>query len=398
MTTLHILLASGENLPNLIPAIAPIQNDASFKAGAVLILTSAAMRTRAQILKYGLEATGLKNVSIYPEDCPDHGLVEITNWAEVRAKEIAANYYDDRRILNLTGGNKLMTIAFLEAFQNRGFEIVYCDTEHHHIEYIRPLERRAPVLPVNILKLPVYLAAQGYQLREEHPDVTGIQAREALTRKLVADAPGAERLIRALNQAFFEYNDKNNLSASVQTERLNAKEKELLQTIRESGLIKPSGFQNEAAAGYLGGGWLEEWCWIIGKELEQGEPGKRLQDDRWGINLKIDPAGQAIIPGRNQYSLNELDAVFVHRNRMLLIECKTGAQISEAGKGQNILNKLETLGKHVSGRLDTKWLLTARRIDRNSQVLKRAEGYQIRIIAPEDLIHLKEEIQKWMTR
>jgi hypothetical protein len=46
MSTLHIPLASGENLPNLIPAIAPIQNDASLKAGAALVLTSAAMRAR----------------------------------------------------------------------------------------------------------------------------------------------------------------------------------------------------------------------------------------------------------------------------------------------------------------------------------------------------------------
>jgi hypothetical protein len=188
------------------------------------------------------------------------------------------------------------------------------------------------------------------------------------------------------------------LSATVQTNHLSAREKELLQTIREFGLLKPSIFQNEAAAQYLGGGWLEEWCWIIGKELEQGEPGKRLQGDRWGINLKIDPVGQNVIPGRNQYSLNELDAVFIHRNRMLLIECKTGMQISKSGESQNILNKLETLGKHVSGRLDTKWLLTARRIDRNSQAIKRAGRYKIRILVPEELIHLKEEIQKWMTQ
>jgi hypothetical protein len=41
------------------------------------------------------------------------------------------------------------------------------------------LERHAPVLSVNILKLPVYLAAQGYKLREESTVITDIQAREA---------------------------------------------------------------------------------------------------------------------------------------------------------------------------------------------------------------------------
>ena len=83
---------------------------------------------------------------------------------------------------------------------------------------------------------------------------------------------------------------------------------------------------------------------------------------------------------------------------MLLIECKSGVQISERGESQDILNKLETLGKHVAGRLDTKWLLTARRIDRNTQALQRAKEYGIHIVKPDDLADLKSAILAWMTR
>ena len=83
---------------------------------------------------------------------------------------------------------------------------------------------------------------------------------------------------------------------------------------------------------------------------------------------------------------------------MLLIECKSGVQISERGESQSILNKLETLGKHVAGRLDTKWLLTARRIDRNTQALQRAKEYKIQIIKPDELVNLKNTILGWMTQ
>ena len=154
---------------------------------------------------------------------------------------------------------------------------------------------------------------------------------------------------------------------------------------------------SECASSYLGGGWLEEWCWLAGKELEQGEKGRRLHRTRWGINLKIDPWDGSSVQAGDAYPLNELDAAFVHRNRMLLIECKSGQQVSDPGEGQDILNKLEALGKHVGGRLDTKWLLSARRIDSGKQVWQRAQKYGIRIVPPEDLGNLKAEVLTWMT-
>ncbi|MDR1647049.1 MAG: DUF1887 family protein, partial [Zoogloeaceae bacterium] len=328
MTTLHILLASGENLPNLIPAIANLQDDPGFKANSALILTSKEMHTRAQILKAALEYAGVHIVSIHPEDCPDHDLCQIRQWARTRADEISANYHDARRILNLTGGTKLMTIAFLGAFQSRSAEIIYCDTEHSRIEYING-NRDNPMLPVNILKLDTYLAAQGYRLRVAAPDDNVIGKRAALTRRLVDAAPRNERVIQELNRVWYEYNEKKNLHACVAPHKLSGKEKDLIDEIKQFGLLDTACcFRDEAAARYLGGGWLEEWCWCIGKELEKNAPGKCLESDCWGVSLRIDPFDAANIPGKN-YSLNELDAVYIHRNRMLLIECKTGTQISD---------------------------------------------------------------------
>jgi hypothetical protein len=392
MSTLHILLASGENLPNLIPAIAKLESDPGFKAHSALILTSAAMREQAQILKAALESAGVNNIRIDPEECPDHELSQMRQWARTKVDEIAGNYHDSRRILNLTGGNKLMTLAFFEAFQGGQTEIVYCDTEHNRIEFIRG-DKAALKLPVNILKLKSYLAAQGYGLREDDTDVKSIQARRELTGKLAEAAPRINGLIQALNQAFSEF--ERNASGTVLTDRFGSEEKKLLADIQELHLLEGATLKDIGAARYLGGGWLEEWCWLAGEELEQGDPGKRLQRDRWGIGQKIDAIGNR---RQQQYPLNELDAVFIHRNRMLLIECKTGVQLSDQGKSQDILNKLEALGKHVSGRLDTKWLLTARPIQQNSQALERAERYGIRLVKPEELKNLKEMVRTWMTR
>jgi hypothetical protein len=391
MSTLHIMLASGENLPNLIPAIVRLKDDPGFKADTALILASRDMRQNAGILKKALEHSEVRNVSIHPEDCPDHDLQQILAWAKARAEEITTNHHDNRRILNLTGGNKLMTIAFLEAFQSRGVEAIYCDTRHGRIEYIND-DRKGPNLPVDTLKLETCLAAQGYRLRKENIVTDGIAKRAELTRHLVTCAPEIGKLIGNLNYAALQYDKDKNFP--VQSAHWEVEENRLLDKIKAQGLLTPKLIFNDfAAVRYLGGGWLEEWCWLVGKDLEKKEAGKRLKSDRWGVNLEIERFDASTTP--RKYPLNELDAVYVHRNRMLIVECKTGTQISNSDKSQDILNKLETLGNQFGGRLNTRWLLTARRIE-GGQARERARNYGIRIIEPENIVRLEALVQEWM--
>jgi len=393
MTTLHIMLASGENLPNLIPAITTLKSDPGFKADAALIVATHDMHGQAQKLKRALEYCGVR-ASIHDGECPDHDLARIRSWARAMAAGVVANHHDSRCIVNLTGGNKLMAIAFLEAFQQHRVEEIYCDTEHGRIEYIDDAEHD-PALPVDVLKLDRCLAAQGYKLAGSSGDGVKIATRAAFTRDLAASAPKIDRLFQAFNRAWFEYDEHNDLSATVDVGRLDARETALARRAVELNLLGSNGtFRDEAAARYLGGGWLEEWCWLVGKELEANEPGRRLKGDRWGIGLRIDPFEAPVLPGK-RFSLNELDAVFVHRNRMLLVECKTGMQVEN--ESQNILNKLEVLGNQFGGRLNAKWLLSARGV-KSPQARERARRYGIRIVGPEELVRLKDMVQEWMTR
>jgi hypothetical protein len=393
MTTLHIMLASGENLPNLIPAIASLSSDPGFKADTALILTSADMRKQASKLKQVLEHSGVGAVQIHPENCPDHDIGIIREWAGRKAEEIIVSDHDNRYILNLTGGTKLMTIAFLEAFRQHNAEMIYCDTLHDRIEYIEN-HQRDPKLPVNVLNLKTYLAAQGYRLKDGNMDTGVIEARKELTQNLAGRASRIEQLISRLNSAWHEYDTQRNSSAKVMNDHLDAEEKTLFGKIKALGLLRANHtFRDESAARYLGGGWLEEWCWIVGRELEKNEPGRRLKSNRWGINLEIVPFDATST--KNGYALNELDAVYIHRNRMLLIECKTGVQIRH--ESQNILNKLEALGQQFGGRLNRRWLLTARRVDPKTQAWERANRYRIRILGPQEIGQLKERIQEWMT-
>jgi len=140
-----------------------------------------------------------------------------------------------------------------------------------------------------------------------------------------------------------------------------------------------------------GGGWLEEWAWL---NLAGLEADGLLPDRHWGTNVRID-AGHG---GQDEVAANELDAVVVWRNQLLVLECKTGVQISTEGGSQTILNRLDSLRRHVGGAMGETWLLTARRLQptTGNAARERARAYRIRLIEPEQLIDLREEIVTWM--
>lgn len=391
----HVCIASDETLQNLIPALSP-----DIRANRVLILASARMQASANRLAHGLETAGLgrDKVSIRA-DLPDRDFHAIVGYGERVVQSLQQSWPECALVLNATGGTKLMATALVQAFRPVA-RIIYCDTEHDRIEFLHPPGTRALPLPVNLVKRDVYLAVQGYRARPDVIAMEAVLAREVATRMLATEAPRIDRLIGILNGAARAF-ELGQLDRAWLERPRRAAEEAVLAALVEARLVKPKGRGYEIAdlssATYLKGGWLEELCAVVAKSLEEGESGRRLHANRWGINVRVDLYDQVILPGQNQFALNELDALIVHRNKLLLIECKSGVQISERGESQDILNRLEALGRHVGGRLDTKWLVTARTLQKNSQALQRAASYKIRIVTPEELAHFRQLVLDWMS-
>jgi hypothetical protein len=80
---------------------------------------------------------------------------------------------------------------------------------------------------------------------------------------------------------------------------------------------------------------------------------------------------------------------------MLVIECKTGTQTSDADKSQSILNRLEVLGEHAAGRFAEKLLLTTEN-NLDTTTAERARRYRVRIVKAGELRNLKDLIVDWM--
>lgn len=386
----HLCLVSDQSLQNLLPT-----RVAGFVPDRCVLLASAEMKRKGadKRLRHAIEQGGCKHIEI-SDDIPDHDIGAIIAWGGRLIARLRSASPDHRFILNLTGGNKLMSIGLLQALRP-WCEAIYCDTASDGLEILHPPGKEPIPLAPDLLTVKLYLAAQGFTMRNEPTDGVLLDKRRETTLWLAQNAARLQDFIRNLNRAAAYYDNENK---SVQDPNLSAPrqglETEAHQRLRAASLLDEHQGRIRVPAQhakYLGGGWLEEYCWAIGRQLEDDGLIRRA---RFAINVKIDPVDK----GRpDKYPLNELDAVFVHRNRMLIAECKTGRQLGDEGKSQNILNRLEVLGEHAAGRFAEKVLLTTEnRNGINAATAERARRYRVRVIAAEDLSSLKKVLLDWM--
>jgi hypothetical protein len=90
---------------------------------------------------------------------------------------------------------------------------------------------------------------------------------------------------------------------------------------------------------------------------------------------------------------NELDAVMVHGNRMLVIECKA-ANTRDDEKLADWIYKASQLARSVGGQLAQPLLLSARAIGELPR--QRAREYGVDILAAAELATLPAYLKRWM--
>ncbi|MBF0583240.1 MAG: DUF1887 family protein, partial [Magnetococcales bacterium] len=159
-------------------------------------------------------------------------------------------------------------------------------------------------------------------------------------------------------------------------------------------------FVSSESAAYIGGIWLEEFAYLQIRQagLENIEVGVTVT---WQ-NSKKDAS----------HVNNEFDLLVTHRNRLLVVECKSGrvSAQKQAGqdhlcptcknpldqKPQDIVHKIDALGKKVGGLFGSTLLLSAQKLDDRAK--ERAKRAKITVLDGENgLRSLSDEIRGWMT-
>ncbi len=309
MTRLHIQLVSAQLAANLIPALMERPDHAA-------LIVSPTMGAQGRLLKELEEEAGI-TVQIF-ENAPDAGLPRLHEFALDVVEQLPEA---DEVVLNLTGGNKLMALGFLEMLRDTVHRRIYTDTAHGRLEHL-PVgsERADPPTPLeHVLDVPVSLRAQGFRFRsavsadEDWRHEAG--ERKQVAKKLADVARDHGDFLGALNAVANRSLDRD--GRLIEHEQAFDKPPtgrwaKTLGWLRDEGLLDWEGgasvtFLDEERTRFLNGGWLEEY--VYHRLRDEG-----LDDVALGVEGTWDGTDGA---------RNELDVVAVHANRLLVVECKT---------------------------------------------------------------------------
>lgn len=396
-TQLHLCILSGQSLPNLLPLCL-------YRPSRIVLAVSADMQPNVAPFIETLLRIGLierpQDVIILPQ-MPDSDYSQMLAWSRQQLGLVRQCLPDHQIVLNATGGTKLMSQALAVACQELSSHVLYCDTGHDRIEWLSP-QPRLESLPNGLLDSAAILKANGIErdtaLSDNAEWREQIIARGELTRWLAAEVAGSlGSFIPALNHALHELKPE---SLPVTTEfkkpTTHSAWRGALRKLESAGLLQlaepltptaPPKVQIDSAPAlqYLRGGWLEEYLWLCMQDAG-------LLDVHCSLQIHAD------LGSAEESRLNELDVVVGHRNRVLVVECKT-ADLLKSGAYNQMLDKLDSLGKRTGGLLTQCWLVAARWPHHSEAQQNRlrllARNRNIVLVEPRHLADLPQRIQNW---
>ena len=382
---IHVCLISAQAAPNLLPIL-----DSEFKPKKAIFLVSKTMKQRAEYLAKTFEKLNvkvkLKNIS----DEFNFGLMEEEIF------KLVEEYENESIALNVTGGTKLMSIAAENAFSALGKPIFYIDTDSNHILFISKNEEQKwlPNLEMKAKnKIDIYLSAYGSTVLSTQNPIEREKYLPAI-EPFIKNYDNYTQVIALLNLHATLSQSNGYKSEYTKDNKKIGKLDELLLGLDYQGLLNYDGqtidFKNREIKTFLNGGWLEDYTYFQLKEIAN------IED----IACGADVANPKFKLGKNEYSSenkgnkNEFDIVFMAKNKLHIIECKTQLMDKNGGiKADDILYKLETL-KDYGGLMTKKCLVSYFEVP--EQVKNRANFLNIEIIQGKDLQRLKSKIQEWI--
>lgn len=384
---IHVCLISAQAAPNLLPIL-----DSEFKPKKAIFLVSKTMKQRAEYLAKTFEKLNvkvkLKNIS----DEFNFGLMEEEIF------KLVEEYENESIALNVTGGTKLMSIAAENAFSALGKPIFYIDTDSNHILFISKNEEQKwlPNLEMKAKnKIDIYLSAYGSTVLSTQNPIEREKYLPAI-EPFIKNYDNYTQVIPLLNLHATLSQSNGYKSEYTKDNKKIGKLDELLLGLDYQGLLNYDGqtidFKNREIKTFLNGGWLEDYTYFQLKEIAN------IED----IACGADVANPKFKLGKNEYSSenkgnkNEFDIVFMAKNKLHIIECKTQLMDKNGGiKADDILYKLETL-KDYGGLMTKKCLVSYFEVP--EQVKNRANFLNIEIIQGKDLQRLKSKIQEWIEK
>lgn len=368
----QIMLVSAQAAPNLLAAA-----DAELKPQRAALVTSNVMKSRADALATVLAEMGItvERYSLRNEHDPRSVEADLLDWfAPLEGGDV---------YLNLTGGTKLMALSALAVAETADWHRFYIDVDTDHVVW---LGRDAPATRKlnESVRLRHYLGAYGIEIDGEPQRREPTAGQRAFLQDMLLFydryLPALPLLSHALQRAEEHNRTDVELTESEADSRSLA---DLLDLAHRCGMATLRGtrlvVESETIRDFLKGGWLEQHVLDCVATL-QGELGVR---DR-AANLRVRHGGV----------VNELDVAFLCRNRLHVVECKTGNLSADEGTRANeALFKLAENARRLGG-LATRGMLVSFRPLRDTE-LRLARLLRTEVVHGRDVARFKEKLRGW---
>jgi hypothetical protein len=375
----HVCLVSDQATPNLLPLI-----DEQWRPRHAVLATSPAMRARAEQLTALLRTRGMQVSRIELRDAYDYARLSEDFLC------FLAEHEHESLALNVTGGTKLMAVAAQEVFRSAGKQAFYVSLESDEIVVIGEQGTSAPLRAR--LTIGEYLRVHGYEpMSAGRAAITA--AQRDVAARLIDHAEAHGKWMGQINWL------ARQAKPSLVVELTEAQDDsrglgQMLDLLIDAGLLRRAArrvsFPDEAARAFVNGGWLELHVLQVLRDLQ-------------GSGAIGDAAINLDVKHPDKVTRNEIDAAFMHRNTLHLIECKT-ANLAQPGvtdddKATEAIYRMESLLK--LGGLRTRGMIVDYRgaLGTSQANRKRADASRIEIIGGRELRDLKRQIsRRWLQR
>lgn len=377
----QICIVTEQVLANLIAIL-------HFKPKKIFMVATNSMKGKSKELKKILADLGIAETVFTLDGCPDTDLKEINQFLTTK---LAEKLPQEPCVFNLTGGTKLHSFSMYEVFKHREYQdqFIYVDTRNKILEYYPNKESESfnESLPV-VLNANMTLKGMGKENLGAGSDDNDWQedviACKDLTYWIANNIVKIKDLLKVLNGIVAKlYPDEQSFMQS-KTEFLNdnprGKWRELLSMANDFGCITWNGntkitFDNYEQARYLTGNWIEEYVWLIARDMGF---------DEVHCSLKF-----------GNETNNEIDVFIQHHNLSLAIECKSASRVE-----QNMCHKLNSIAHRAGGLMCSKLFISAFPLDKDNEndmnLIFHAREQYIKIVQAEEIVSkLPEILNKW---
>lgn len=368
-------MGTGHNTVNTMP----LESD-NIRPDLVCVGISQGKREQGLDLINQLKSTGFKTETLNIEN--ENSLSALTHTFETWLE----SHFDDEILVNLTGGNKLMTLAAYQVFNGYGFRCFYQIHPSNELIWLDNESKESNI--GHKISLERYLAQYQFKIQSRQPIQQVAEAAQKYSHLIFED------LKRNYDKSCLFISKLNGLAA----EKIDAQKrlefrKSLTQEevgfiehlAHETGLFRldHSGlvFSDAENRSIVAGGWLEI---LVGESLKEVSKTRDLC-----LNAVFEKSTARL----GSASKNEMDVMTMIGPVLYLAECKTvrweGKTNASADQSIYKLSALSDIGG-----LNTRAAFVSL-YDIKSADKTRAAENNILLIAGKELLGLKSHLQRW---